>query len=418
MGFATIDEAIREIAVGRMIVVVDDEDRENEGDFIMAAEKATPEAINFMAREAGVPLCAPMTADRLEALSIPLMVSENTSPHGTAFTVSVDLKVSGHSGSSAYDRAATVRALADPSTLPHHLARPGHVFPLRAADGGVLRRSGHTEAAVDLVRLAGLAPVAVLGEIMDPGGHMANLEYLQQFAGDHAMKIVTIKDLIAYRRQRERLIERSATAKIPTSYGEFTCHVYRSLVDGQEYVAFVRGDIAGEKDVLVRMHSQCLTGDAFGSSRCDCGAQLHEALRMIEEEGRGVVVYIMAHEGRGIGLMHKIRAYSLQEQGHDTVDANVELGFLPDQRDYGIGMQVLSDLGVTTMRLLTNNPAKYHGLEGFGLSITQRVPLQTRPTAENIRYLRTKRDRLGHLLEGLEQAPEEDRLPPPLSAGP
>ncbi|MGH2812181.1 MAG: GTP cyclohydrolase II, partial [Actinomycetota bacterium] len=370
--------------------------------FVMAGEKVTPEAINFMAREAGVPLTVPMTKSRLDALGIPMMVAENTSPQGTAFTVSVDLKIPGHTGSSAHDRAATIRALADPATQPGHLARPGHVFPLRAAEGGVLRRAGHTEAAIDLANLAGFEPVAVLGEIMDREGQMARLPYLQDLAREHGLKILTIKDLIAYRGQREKLVERIATARIPTPYGDFIGHAYKAVIEGGDYVAFVKGEVAGEKDTLVRVHSQCLTGDVFGSGRCDCGAQLDAALQKIAEEGRGVVLYVMGHEGRGIGIVHKIRAYELQEQGLDTVDANVELGFQPDPRDYGLGMQVLSDLGVTSMRLMTNNPAKYAGLEGHGLSVTERVSLETSPTAENIRYLRTKRDRLGHLLEGLD----------------
>jgi 3,4-dihydroxy 2-butanone 4-phosphate synthase/GTP cyclohydrolase II len=402
MTFATVEEAAAEFAAGKMIVVVDDEERENEGDFVMAAELVTPDAINFMAREAGVPLCVPMTGERLESLGIPMMVSENTSAQGTAFTVSVDLKIPGHSGSSAYDRAATIRALADSETQPAELARPGHVFPLRAAEGGVLKRAGHTEAAIDIAKIAGVSPVAVLGEIMDRSGEMARLPYLQEIALQHGLKIVTIKDLIGYRRQREKLVKRVATAKIPTPFGEFLTHAYESVVDGQEYVAFVKGEPAGKENVLVRMHSQCLTGDVFGSGRCDCGDQLRAAMERIETEGEGVVVYIMGHEGRGIGIVHKIRAYSLQEQGRDTVEANLDLGFLPDLRDYGIGAQVLTDLGITSMRLMTNNPAKWAGLEGYGLSISERVPLETSPTAENIRYLRTKRDRMGHLLEGLD----------------
>jgi 3,4-dihydroxy 2-butanone 4-phosphate synthase/GTP cyclohydrolase II len=402
MKFATVEEAAADFAAGKMIIVVDDEERENEGDFVMAAELVTPEAINFMAREAGVPLCVPMTSERLESLGIPMMVSENTSAQGTAFTVSVDLRLPGHSGSSAYDRSATIRALADAETTPAELARPGHVFPLKAAEGGVLRRAGHTEAAVDIARLAETAPVAVLGEIMDRSGQMARLPYLQDLAREHGLKILTIKDLIAYRRQREKVVERTATARIPTAFGEYTCHAYRSLVDGQEYVAFVMGEVDGKANVLVRVHSQCLTGDVFHSGRCDCGTQLEAALSMIEKEGSGVVLYVMGHEGRGIGLIHKLRAYHLQEQGRDTVDANLELGFPADLRDYGIGTQVLVDLGITSMRLMTNNPAKFAGLEGYGLSITERVPLETSPTSENIHYLKTKRDRLGHLLEGLD----------------
>jgi 3,4-dihydroxy 2-butanone 4-phosphate synthase / GTP cyclohydrolase II len=398
MGFATVEEAVAELKAGRMIVVVDDEERENEGDFVMAAESVTPDAINFIAREAGVPITVPMTAQRLEELNLPLMVTENTSAQGTAFTISVDLKVGGHTGSSAFDRAATIKALADPATSPQDLARPGHIFPLRAAEGGVLRRAGHTEAATDLMKMAGCEPVAVLAEIMDEKGEMGRLPYLTDLAAKHSLLVLTIKDLIAYRRHRERLVEKIVVARMPTEFGDFSCHAYRSLVDGQEYVAFVKGEVSGRQDVLVRVHSQCLTGDVFGSVRCDCGAQLQAALKKIEAAGEGVILYVMAHEGRGIGLIHKLRAYSLQEQGRDTVEANRELGFAPDLRDYGIGAQVLTDLGITSMRLMTNNPAKYAGLEGYGLSITERVPLEVPPNAENISYLRTKRDRLGHLL--------------------
>jgi 3,4-dihydroxy 2-butanone 4-phosphate synthase/GTP cyclohydrolase II len=402
MSFATVEDALGDLAARKMVIVVDDEERENEGDFIIPAETITPEGVNFIAREAGIQLCVALTRERFEELSIPMMVADNTAPHQTAFGVTVDLKLPGHSGSSAYDRAATIQALADPATTPGHLVRPGHVFPLRAVDGGVLRRSGHTEAAVDLARLAGFQPAGVLAEIVHPDGTMARVPYLQELAIRHGLKIVTIKDLIAYRHQREHLVEAQAQARIPTEYGEFVCHVYRCVTDGQEYVAFVKGDVAGAPDVLVRVHSQCLTGDVFHSSLCDCGAQFREAMRTIEEAGQGVLLYIMAHEGRGIGLMHKIRAYRLQEQGRDTVEANRELGFQPDLRNYGIGAQVLADLGVTSMRLMTNNPAKYTGLEGYGLSISERVPLETAPTPENIAYLKTKRDRLGHLLEGLD----------------
>jgi 3,4-dihydroxy 2-butanone 4-phosphate synthase/GTP cyclohydrolase II len=417
MGFATVEEAVAELKAGRMIVVVDDEERENEGDFVMAAESVTPDAINFIAREAGVPITVPMTAERLEALNLPLMVTENTSAQGTAFTISVDLKVAGHTGSSAFDRAATIKALADPATLPQDLARPGHIFPLRAAEGGVLRRAGHTEAATDLMKMAGCSPVAVLAEIMDEKGEMGRLPYLTDLAIKHSLLVLTIKDLIAYRRQRERLVERVAVTRMPTEFGEFACHAYRSLVDGQEYVAFVKGEVSGRQDVLVRVHSQCLTGDVFGSVRCDCGAQLQAALKKIEAAGEGVILYVMAHEGRGIGLIHKLRAYSLQEQGHDTVEANRQLGFAPDLRDYGIGAQVLSDLGITSMRLMTNNPAKYAGLEGYGLSITERVPLEVPPNAENISYLRTKRDRLGHLLAFDEPAETATPAEPPVNEG-
>jgi 3,4-dihydroxy 2-butanone 4-phosphate synthase/GTP cyclohydrolase II len=401
LSFTTVEEAVQELKDGRMIIVVDDEERENEGDFVMPAETITPEALNFMATHGRGLICTALPKERLEELSIPMMVMDNTAPHGTAFAVSVDLKIPGHTGSSAFDRAVTIRALADPATLPLDLARPGHVFPLRTSPGGVLRRAGHTEAASDLAALAGFHPVGVLGEIMAPDGTMARLVHLEKLAKEHHLKILTIKDLIAYRRRREKLVERVAAAKMPTVFGDFICHAYRSTIDGQEYVAFVKGEVEGAKDVLVRVHSQCLTGDVFQSARCDCGQQLRLALDMIEGAGLGVVLYIMGHEGRGIGLIHKIRAYTLQEQGRDTVQANAELGFAPDLRDYGIGAQVLTDLGLTSIRLLTNSPRKYAGIEGYGLSITERVPLQTSPTEQNIAYLRTKRDRLGHLLEGL-----------------
>lgn len=404
MRFATVEEAIEELRQGRMLIVVDDEGRENEGDFIMPADTITPEAINFMATRGRGLICTAVTKERLEELSIPMMVSENTAPHETAFAVTVDLKIPGHTGSSAFDRAATIRALSDPETKPADLARPGHVFPLRVAPGGVLKRAGHTEAASDLSRLAGFSPVGVLGEIMDPSGQMARLPYLMDLAEKEGFSILTIKDLIAFRGQREKLVERVASAQMPTEFGEFTCHAYQSLVDGQEYAAFVKGEVEGKTDVLVRVHSQCLTGDVFGSERCDCGPQLRQAMQKVEEAGAGVVLYIMAHEGRGIGLIHKIRAYSLQEKGRDTVDANVELGFAPDMRDYGIGAQILADLGVTSMRLLTNSPNKFAGIEGYGLSITERVPLQTKPTSKNIAYLRTKRDRFGHILDDLGTA--------------
>jgi len=401
VSFATIAEAIAELQAGRMIIVVDDEARENEGDFVMPAETVSADAINFMATEGRGLICSALSKERLEELHIPMMVAENTAPHGTAFAVSVDLKIPGHTGSSAHDRAATIRALADESTAPSDMARPGHVFPLRASDGGVLRRAGHTEASVDLARLAGFSPVGVLTEIMDPDGTMARLEHLEELAARHKLKIFTIKDLIAHRRQKEQLVESVAVATMPTSFGNFMCHAYRSKVDGQEYVALVKGDVSGKQDVLVRVHSQCLTGDVFQSARCDCGNQLRQAIETVEGEGAGVILYIMAHEGRGIGLIHKIRAYHLQEQGMDTVQANVELGFAPDQRDYGIGAQVLVDLGLTSIRLMTNSPQKYAGIEGYGLSITERIPLQTNPTEANINYLRTKRDRMGHLLDDL-----------------
>lgn len=402
MEFATVEEAVEELKQGRMVIVVDDEERENEGDFVMPGEAITTEDMNFMATHGRGLICTSLPQQRLEELAIPMMVSDNTAPHGTAFTVSVDLKIPGHTGSSAEDRAATIRALANENTKPTDLARPGHVFPLRASAGGVLRRAGHTEAACDLARLAGFAPVGVLAEIMDPDGTMARLPYLQELAERFSMKILTTKDLIAYRRVQEKLVEGMGTALMPTAYGDFICHAYQSTLDGQEYVAFVKGEVDGVPDVLVRVHSQCLTGDVFQSARCDCGLQLRQAMEKIEAAGAGVVLYIMAHEGRGIGLTHKIRAYKLQDQGADTVEANEKLGFPPDLRDYGIGAQVLVDLGITSMRLMTNSPQKYAGIEGYGLSISERVPLETSPTEQNIAYLRAKRDRFGHLLPGLE----------------
>ena len=397
--FAPIPDAIEAIRNGEFVVVVDDADRENEGDLIIAAAKATPEKIAFMVRHTSGLICVPMLGDRLDDLRLPLMVVENTDTHRTAFTVSVDAAHTTTTGISAADRAATIRALIDPATQPDDLARPGHVFPLRYFEGGVLRRAGHTEAAIDLARLAGLEPAGVLCEIVNDDGSMARLPELQEFAERHGILLVSIADLIEYRRHREMLVRRLAEATIPTDFGEFRAIGFESLVDGREHLALVRGEVDGVEEVLVRVHSECLTGDVFGSRRCDCGHQLRDAMRQIAEEGRGVVLYFRGHEGRGIGLMHKLQAYALQEQGRDTVEANVELGFPPDARDYGIGAQILVDLGVTSMRLLTNNPTKRAGLEGYGLSITERVPLQTAPTEENKGYLATKAAKLGHLME-------------------
>jgi 3,4-dihydroxy 2-butanone 4-phosphate synthase/GTP cyclohydrolase II len=383
-------------------VVVDDEDRENEGDLIMAAEAATPETITFFVRHTSGVICAPLTGDRLDELDIPLMVRDNTESHRTAFTYSVDYVHGTSTGISAADRAATIRALIDPGTRPADLARPGHIFPLRYSEGGVLKRAGHTEAAVDLARLAGLDPAGVLCEIVNDDGTMARVPDLIEFCREHDLLMITIAQLIKYRRQNEKLIRRIAEARIPTPWGDFTCYVYESVLDGEQHVAMVKGAVQGEDDVLVRVHSECLTGDVFHSLRCDCGVQLDAAMAKIAEEGLGVVVYLRGHEGRGIGLGHKIRAYSLQEQGHDTVDANVELGLPVDSREYGIGAQILNDLGITTMQLMTNNPTKFGGLEGFGLEITGRVGLESAPNPENIEYLRTKRERMGHLLDGLD----------------
>ena len=400
--FSTIDEALEDIRAGKIVIVVDDADRENEGDFIMAAEKATPERLNFMVTHGRGIVCLPATAQRLDELRIPLMISKNNESHGTAFAVSIDVQGRTTTGTSAFDRAATVRAIADPELRPQDIRMPGHVFPLMAREGGVLKRAGHTEATVDLTRMAGLYPAGVLCEVLHPDGSMARLPELTRVAQDHDLKIISIADLIEYRRRREHLVSRTAEAQIPTEHGEFTAYTYQSLVDGMVHVAFVLGEVGDGERILVRVHSECLTGDVFGSMRCDCGDQLQSAIAQVGKEGRGVILYIRGHEGRAIGLTHKLRAYRLQEQGRDTVEANVELGFAADPREYGIGAQILVDLGVRSMRLLTNNPAKRAGLEGYGLSIVERVPLETRPTAENIGYLRTKREKLGHLLENLE----------------
>ena len=400
--FSTIDEALEDIRAGRIVIVVDDADRENEGDFIMAAEKATPERLNFMVTHGRGIVCLPTTAQRLDELRIPLMVSKNNESHGTAFAVSIDVQGRTTTGTSAFDRAATVRAIADPELRPEDIRMPGHVFPLMAKEGGVLKRAGHTEATVDLARMAGLYPAGVLCEVLHPDGSMARMPELTRVARDHGLKIISIADLIEYRRRREHLVSRTAEAQIPTEHGEFTAYTYQSLVDGMVHVALVLGEVGDGERILVRVHSECLTGDVFGSMRCDCGDQLQSAIAQVGKEGRGVILYIRGHEGRAIGLTHKLRAYRLQEQGRDTVEANVELGFAADPREYGIGAQILVDLGVRSMRLLTNNPAKRAGLEGYGLSIAERVPLETRPTAENIGYLRTKREKLGHLLENLE----------------
>ena len=400
--FSTIEEALEDVRAGGMVIVVDDADRENEGDFVMAAEKVTPEAVNFMATHGRGIVCAPCTEERLDRLHIPLMAEQNSESHGTAFAVSIDARAGTTTGTSAFDRAVTVRALADPSTRPEDLRMPGHVFPLRDREGGVLVRAGHTEATVDLAVLAGLAPAGMLCEVLHADGTMARLPELRRVAQTHGLKLISIADLIQYRRERELIVRRAAEALIPTDHGEFRAYAYESTLDGRVHVALVKGEMGDGEGILVRVHSECLTGDVFGSRRCDCGEQLDVALAAIAAEGRGVLLYIRGHEGRAIGLTHKFRAYRLQEQGLDTVEANEELGFAPDPRDYGIGAQILGDLGVRSMRLLTNNPAKRAGLEGGGLSIVERVPLQTRPRAENIGYLRAKREKLGHLLDHLD----------------
>ena len=404
MALATIDEAIAQIRAGGIVVVVDDEDRENEGDLVMAAEDVTAESMAFFLEHTSGVICAPLESERADELDLPLMVSANTESQRTAFTVSVDYRHGTTTGISVHDRAATVRALVDPATRSTDLNRPGHVFPLRYREGGVLKRAGHTEATVDLCRLAGKAPVGVLCEVVTADkSDMARLPDLEAFAERHGLPLVTIADLIRYRRRHEKLVRRVAEAGLPTEYGTFSARVYESVLDHEQHMALVYGDLASRPDPLVRVHSECLTGDALGSLRCDCGPQLHTALAKIAAEGAGVVVYLRGHEGRGIGLGHKIRAYALQEEGRDTVDANLDQGLPVDSREYGIGAQILEDLGVRAMRLMTNNPAKYGGLEGFGLRIVERVALESQPTPFNIDYLRTKRERLGHLLEGLDE---------------
>jgi 3,4-dihydroxy 2-butanone 4-phosphate synthase/GTP cyclohydrolase II len=398
--FASIDDAIEGIRAGRMIVVVDDEDRENEGDLTMAASTVTPEAINFMARHGRGLICLAMTPERLDRLEIPLEVSDNSSRRDTAMCVSIDAREGTTTGISAADRAETVRVALDPESIPRDLSRPGHVFPLRARTGGVLVRSGHTEAAVDLARIAGLEPAGVICEIMNDDGTMARVPELTKFARKHGLLMITIADLIQYRMRNERLVKRAATANLPTELGAFHVFAYENQIDNQAHVALVRGDIGDGKDVLVRVHSKCLTGDVFHSARCDCGPQLDAALARIAGEGRGVLLYLN-QEGRGIGLVNKIRAYALQDQGLDTVEANERLGFKADQRDYGIGAQILSDLGVKTMRLLTNNPRKFVGLQGYGLSVSEAVPLEIPASDSTRRYLKTKKDKLGHKLSSV-----------------
>jgi len=403
--FAQIDRAVADLAAGRPVIVVDDEDRENEGDLIFAAQKATPELVSFMVRYTSGYICVALTAENCDRLDLPPMHHTNADSFRTAFTVTVDAKLGVTTGISSTDRAHTIRLLADPGTGPTDLVRPGHVVPLRAKAGGVLRRPGHTEAAVDLARMAGLTPAGALCEIVSQKdtGDMARVDELKVFADEHDLAMITIADLIAYRRRFEKQIARVAQARIPTVHGEFTAIGFDSLLDGIEHIALVVGDIGDGRDVLVRMHSECLTGDVFGSLRCDCGPQLDAAMATVAAEGRGVIIYIRGHEGRGIGLMHKLQAYQLQEAGADTVDANLALGMPADARDYGTGAQILVDLGVRSMRLLTNNPAKRVGLEGYGLTVSERVPLPVRATRENLHYLHTKRDRMGHELPALPE---------------
>jgi len=396
--FSPIEEAIAEMAAGRMLVVVDDEDRENEGDLVMAAEKATPEAINFMITHGRGLVCLPLSAERVDELRIPPMTAENTSEQGTAFHVSIGAKGKITTGISPADRCNTVLVAIDPATQPEDLSMPGHVFPLRARPGGVLERAGHTEAAVDLARLAGLAPAGVICEIISADGTMARRPDLEVFAAEHGLKMITVADLIRYRRLTEKLVIHSTRVTLPTRFGEFTAHGYESTTDGRTHMALVKGEVSGKEDVLVRVHSECLTGDVFHSLRCDCGAQLEEAMRRVEAAGEGVILYIVGHEGRGIGLGNKLRAYELQEAGQDTVEANESLGFPADLRDYGIGAQILVDLGLHTIRLMTNNPRKIVGLEGYGLVISEQVPLEVEACSTNVGYLRTKKDKLAHTL--------------------
>ncbi|TAN43042.1 MAG: bifunctional 3,4-dihydroxy-2-butanone-4-phosphate synthase/GTP cyclohydrolase II [Nitrospirae bacterium] len=397
----SIEEALEDIVNGRMVILVDDEDRENEGDLCMAAEKVTPDAINFMAKYGRGLICLSLAPQRVEELNLPMMTEDNTSSFGTAFTVSIEAKKGVTTGISAKDRAVTILTAINPKTRPEDIARPGHVFPLRAKPGGVLQRAGQTEGSVDLARLAGLDPSGVICEIMDDDGTMARMPQLVEFAKKHSLKIITVKDLIKYRMRNERLVKRIATVKMPTKYGgDFTSIAYANDVDKNVHIALVKGTIKSGETILVRVHSECLTGDVFGSKRCDCGDQLHKAMEMISKEGKGVVLY-MRQEGRGIGLANKLRAYELQDKGLDTVEANLQLGFQPDLRDYGIGAQILVELGVKKMRIITNNPKKIVGLEGYGLKVVERVPAEVTPHDKNIVYLKTKKKKMGHMIENV-----------------
>jgi 3,4-dihydroxy 2-butanone 4-phosphate synthase / GTP cyclohydrolase II len=407
--FSTVEEAIEDIRRGRMVIVCDDENRENEGDLTMAAQFATPEAINFMAKEARGLICLALQPERCDELGLDLMAAKNESAFQTAFTISVEAREGVTTGISAADRARTIQVAVSPDSEPGDLVQPGHVFPLKAKDGGVLERAGQTEAAVDLARLAGVIPAGVICEVMNEDGTMARVPDLFDYCARHGLRMITVADLIAYRRRTEKLVERVVATRLPTAFGEFTAVGYRSLVDDKHHVAMVKGDVAGAEDVLVRVHSECLTGDVFHSLRCDCGEQLAAALAMIEREGQGVLLYL-SQEGRGIGLLNKLRAYRLQEDGLDTIDANVALGLPADLRDYGIGAQILVDLGLSSIRILTNNPKKIHGLEGYGLSVTEQLPIQSIPNPHNEEYLRTKRDRLGHALHHQGLALDEELI--------
>jgi 3,4-dihydroxy 2-butanone 4-phosphate synthase / GTP cyclohydrolase II len=404
--FATIEEAIEDIRQGKFVVVVDAADRENEGDLTIAAQFATPEAVNFMTKEGRGLICLCLTEERCDDLGLRQMTERNETPYGTAFTVSVEAREGVTTGISAPDRSRTIQVAIDPKARGEDLVQPGHVFPLRARDGGVLMRAGQTEAAVDLARLAGLIPAGVVCEIMNEDGTMARVPDLIPYCERHGLKLVTVADLIEYRRRHEQLVERTTTVQLPTAYGEFTAAAFRETLTGKHHVALIKGDVDGEQNVLVRVHSECLTGDVFHSLRCDCGEQLEQALRQIASEERGVLLY-MAQEGRGIGLLNKLKAYELQENGLDTVQANLELGFQPDMRDYGIGNQILADIGLSTIRILTNNPKKITGIEGFGLEVVEQVPIEVEPTAQNMRYLATKRDKLGHKLHHQDLKYEE-----------